>query len=129
MIIIIWRWVGQLADAFFSIIIMAATVELSSCVSGHHIYKDIWSPMVGEELGCTRHIKDPYAVAVMRASTIVRHIPRRISADASLFLQKDGSSISCKVTGQRRYSSDLLQGGLEVPCLLTFSGNSKEIAK
>ena len=27
------------------------------------------------------------------------------------------------------YSSDLLQGGLEVPYLLTFSGNSKEIAK
>ena len=58
---------------------------------------------MGEELGCTRqsdNIRDPYAVAVMKASTIVGHVPRRISAAASLFLQKDGSSISCKVTGQ-----------------------------
>ena len=83
------------------------------------MYKDT-GPVVREEFSCSRESnndKDPYAVAVMKASTIVGHIPKSISAASSLFLQKDGSSMSCKVTGQRRYSSDLSQGGLVPPCL------------
>ena len=39
----------------------------------------------------------------------------------SLFLRK-GGTISCKITGSRRYSSDLIQGGLEVPCILLLEG-------
>ncbi len=73
--------------------------------------------MLGEELGCIRegdNSSDPYAVAVMRVSAVVGHTQRRTS---SVFLQKDGSSISGKVTGPMRYSSGLLQGGLEVPRL------------
>ena len=106
--------------------------ELSSCVRGHHIYKSSWTPTLGEELDCRREAdnsSDPYVVAVIRMSAIVGYVPRRISAACSLFLQKDGSSIRSIITGSRRYSSDLPQGGLEVPCLLKFSGNAKEIAK
>ena len=33
------------------------------------------------------------------------------------------------MTGHRRYSVDLPQGGLEVPCILRFEGEAKEIAK
>ncbi len=32
-------------------------------------------------------------------------------------------TIVCQVTGCRRYSSDLVQGGLEIPCTYTFSGD------
>ena len=46
-----------------------------------------------------------------------------------MFLGKSGSSITCKVTGSRRYSSDLPQGGLEVPCTLEFKGNEVNIDK
>ena len=46
----------------------------------------------------------------------------------SLFLRR-GGSIHCKVTGSRRYSSDLPQGGLEIPCSLVFKANVKEITK
>ena len=35
----------------------------------------------------------------------------------------------CKVTGSRRYSRDLPQGGLEVPCTLKFQGSTKDIDK
>lgn len=35
----------------------------------------------------------------------------------------------CIVTGGRRYSADLPQGGLEIPCKLHFEGKSKEITK
>ena len=38
-------------------------------------------------------------------------------------------NIKCTITGSRRYSIDLPQGGLELPCLYTFSGNAKVVSK
>lgn len=35
----------------------------------------------------------------------------------------------CQITGRRRRSANLLQGGLEVPCSLTFIGTDKEVSK
>ena len=105
--------------------------EFDSCIRGHHIYKDVWTPVVDEGLNCRReegNISDPYAVAVIKSGNIVGHVPRRISAACNLFIQK-GGVIVCKVTGLRCYSSDLPQGGLEVPCRLAFHGNSKLVAK
>lgn len=43
--------------------------------------------------------------------------------------QQRGGDITCKVTGNRQYSCDLPQGGLELPCKLTFCWPNKEIAK
>ena len=37
--------------------------------------------------------------------------------------------MTCVVAGVRQYSSDLLQGGLEVPCKLSFSAPTKDIQK
>ena len=106
--------------------------EVSSVIRGHHVYKHNWSPFNGEELTCLREEdsdKDRYAVAVTKSgSGVVGHVPRRISAACALFLQK-GGSICCTVTGARKYSTDLPQGGLEVPCYLTFKGDCKLIAK
>ena len=98
------------------------TYEVESCIRGYHIYKDIWTSTVGEHLDCVREInnpEDPYAVAVIKASenTTVGHLPRKISAACTLFLRTNGI-ISCTVTGNRRYSADLPQGGLELPYLV-----------
>ena len=71
---------------------------------------------------------DPFAVAVKKNSTIVGHVPRKVSAVYSLFLRRNGS-IQCRVTGQKRYSSDLPQGGLEIPCVYTFTGVSAQVNK
>ena len=67
-----------------------------------------------------------YAVAVRKDG--IGHLPREISRACSLFLRR-GNSITCRVTGHRRYSADLPQGGLEVPCILRFEGEVKDIAK
>ena len=72
--------------------------------------------------------KDRYAVAVLKDGSIVGHLPKRISRVCSLFLLR-GGSILCTVVGGRRYSSDLVQGGLEIPCTLRFIGKPKEINK
>ena len=107
--------------------ILSDCFEMESCIRGHHIYKDIWTPVVDEELSCRReegNISDPYAVAFIKSGVIVGHVPRRISATCNLFMQR-GGAVMCKVTGLRRYSSDLPQGSLEVPCRLVFRGTSK----
>ena len=106
-------------------------VFLSSCICGYHVYNDIWTAIVGEELECAREVgnaKDRYVVSVLRGSDIVGHLPQKISRVCSLFLLR-GGTISCKVIGRRRYSVDLPQGGLEIPCKLIFRGKKKYLFK
>ena len=67
---------------------------------------------------------DAFSVAVMRNDVIVGHIPKKISSVCSIFLLH-GGSIYCRVIGSRCYSAQLPQGGLEIPCVLTFTGNVK----
>ena len=71
---------------------------------------------------------DRYAVAVLKDDVVVGHLPRHLSQILSLFLLKDGT-IDCVVIGGRRYSSDLPQGGLEIPCKLIFNGKRDDIKK
>lgn len=105
--------------------------EVPWCIRGYHIYKDIWHAAIGQHLSCRRepdNTSDRYAVAVIKDGIIIGHLPRKISKVSSLFLRR-GGSICCIVTGGRRYSADLPQGGLEIPCGLLFKGKVKEIQK
>ena len=102
-----------------------------SAVRGYHIYQDIWEAYYGELLSCSREIGnvyDPFAVCVQKDGDVVGHVPRKISAVCSLFLRRNGT-IHCKVTGSRRYSRDIVQGGLEIPCQLIFEGDKKSVGK
>ena len=60
---------------------------------------------------------------------VVGHVPRTISSVCSIFIRR-GGNIVCRITGSREYSSDLEQGGLQLPCELTFSiADSQEYKK
>ena len=104
---------------------------IDAAIRGYHIYKEIWpNPIDKERLTCEREVgnsNDPLSVAVKKLmdgnNTIVGHIPRRISPLCSVFIRR-GGSITCIVDGPRRYSADLPQGGLELPCKLLFSSPS-----
>ncbi len=112
-------------------VLMAEIFQIASCVRGYHVYKAIWNPFAGQEYTCEREEangEDPYAVAIISGGVTVGHVPRKISAACSLFLQRFGH-INCIITGSRRYSEDLPQGGLEIPCLYTLTGESKLIMK
>ena len=67
------------------------------------------------------------SVATLHGGVVVGHVARIISAACSVFIR--GGVASCKVSGARQYSADLSQGGMEVPCKLTFTAASKEIDK
>ena len=98
------------------------------CVRGYHVYQSVWLAVVGEQLACAReptNTSDVHAVAVLKSGTIIGHLPRKISTLCSIFLRR-GGSIHCVVTGRRRYSSDLPQGGMEIPCSLHFKGAAKD---
>ena len=45
------------------------------------------------------------------------------------FSVKEKEVTECKVRGSKRYSYDLPQAGLEIPCTLTFSGDQSKIVK
>lgn len=98
-------------------------------IQGYHIYKEVWDAEVDEELLCEREVgnrSDTFAVAVKKGAVTVGHVPQNISSICSIFIRR-GGNIKCRVTGTRQYSSDLPQGGLELPCNLTFSmDNDKE---
>ena len=96
-----------------------------TCVRGYHVYQDVWVPVMDEMFSCFRedgNPHDPFAMKVTKAGITVGHLPNKISSTCSLFIL-DGGSISCKVMNpHRRYSSDLVQGGLEIPCTITLQG-------
>ena len=68
-----------------------------------------------------------YAVAVKKGSVVVGHVPRNISAVCSLFLRT--GTIIATLRNSCQYSSSLLQGGLEVSCMLRFCREVKNIDK
>ena len=57
------------------------TFQVDSCIQGYHVFESIWNPTTGEELNCVRertNTEDPYAVAVIRRSAVVGHVPRNM---------------------------------------------------
>ena len=77
----------------------------------------------------TRNTHDPLAVKVVKSGSIVGHLPKKISSTCSLFIRR-GGVITCKITDpQKRYLTDLEQGGLKIPCSLLFQGDLELLEK
>ena len=73
------------------------THVVESCVRGFHVYQDIWTPTTGEHLSCQMEDSnafDPYAVAIRKNANVIGHVPWKISAACSLFIQR-GGTLTC----------------------------------
>ena len=55
---------------------------------------------------------------------LVGHLPKEISRHCHYFTVHEGK-ICGEVSGPRQYSHALERGGLEIPCILTFTGPCK----
>ena len=76
--------------------------------------------LLEKTLACEREPRnehDRYAVAVKKDGQIIGHLPRIVSRVCSLFMRR-GGSIHCTVSGTRRFSTDLPQGGMGFPAFL-----------
>ena len=105
---------------------VVAEFNLSCAVRGHHVYKDIWTPFVNEELTVvceSGNIHNPDAVSVMKGGTIVGHMPRSLSRVVWFYISH-GGTVKCIITGHRKFGV-----GLEVPCIYEFKGHKRIINK
>ena len=62
-------------------------VEFRSVVRGYHVYRSVWTPVLGELLYTEQELANPedrYIMSVLKSSTIVGHIPREICIKALL---------------------------------------------
>lgn len=97
-----------------------------SVVRGHHVYKSVWTPVIGEELYLEpeeSNEHDEYAVAVRKDGETIGHVPRSFSRISWYFLKHAGE-IRCVITGKRKHGL-----GLEVACTYTFVGSAWLIQK
>ena len=108
----------------------ARSFRIESSVRGHHIYKELWTPFIGEELQTAQEPEnghDPFAVAVLKEGVIVGHVPRDISRVCWYFLERN-NTITCRITDKRQRSS-VSGKGLEVPCIFMFTGKPIHVDK
>ena len=93
--------------------------EFKCYITGHHVYKDIWTTVAQEELHCEIEPTNPYdrhAIKVMKGDTIVGHIPKSISKICS-FILLSGGYMKLRVTRRRENKRG---NGLEVPCTISI---------
>jgi len=99
---------------------MPLNKEFESAVRGFHYYKRYWSPRLEEELFCSHEEDnvDVFAMKVTDLSGNIRgHLPQEI-ARITKFLLDRGARVSLILTSDRYRRSPLVQGGLEIPCLV-----------
>lgn len=57
------------------------TFDKESIVTGHHVFKNVWTPYVGELSSAQERENqhDRYAVSVKKREELVGHMPTRLS--------------------------------------------------
>ena len=85
-----------------------------------------WKPEEREILECLHEENNPYDVFSIKVcksnntQSVVRHRPVEISRITKFILQRY-ARVQATVTGKHYRRSPLIQGGLEVPCLVTVT--------
>ena len=102
------------------------TFTFNSVTTGHHIYKDNWTPALNERIVCEREPENPhdrFAVCLRKEGHVVGHIPRSISKPCSYVLAT-GGTIYATVSGKRENAGD---NGLVVPVVYHVKGPHKHM--
>ena len=67
---------------------MTIRIEVETVIIGYHVYKEIWTAMLGEVLTCRRetdNFHNQFAVMVMKESDIARSV--KVTTMLKIFLQ------------------------------------------
>ena len=72
----------------------------SSVVRGHHVYKNVWTPLLANDYSYADRIMNDHAVSVVKAEAIVGHVPREMSCTFWHFIMH-GGSVGCEIMGWR----------------------------
>lgn len=95
--------------------------SFTAAVRGYHYYRRFWKPVEGEKLKCmyeANNAFDRFAIKVVKINgETVGHLPREISRITKFFLDR-GASIEIELTSKHYRRSPLVQGGIEIACLV-----------
>ena len=116
-------------------ILLVKEYDLKTHIKGYHAYMTKWTPKNGEILKVQLEPKneyDKYAVEVQRCGDVVEHCSKERSARftkiVSYFLRASNENCcGVEVTGKRVNLGD--GEGLQIPCILHFSGEAKFVSK
>ena len=115
-------------------IILEREFSAACCIRSYRIYNWAqWTAEIGSiltsepEKGPGTLVEDRYAIAIISNNQTVGHVPKFLSKLTFFFL-KHGVMLTVKVTGERRYSFDLPQGGMEIPAEFIYKSEKKELS-
>ena len=100
-------------------------IEFTAAVRGYHFYRRYWQPQPSQKLDCFYEEDnpfDPFAIKVCEIgkNITVGHLPREISRATKFFIDR-GAAITLTLTSEHYRRSPLVQGGMEIPCVVTAS--------
>lgn len=109
-------------------------IKFSTNIRGHHVYKNIWTPIIGESLVCKEDKRveaqelDKNAIGTYKLmdgnETLVGHLPIELSKLISFFIEIGDNHVNATVTGKRKREI-----GLSVPAKFICFTSSKSYAK
>ena len=115
-------------------IILEREFSAAFCIRGYHIYNWAqWTAEIGSILTSEPEkspgalVEDRYAIAIISNNQTVGHVPKFLSKLTFFFL-KHGGTLTVKVMGERRYSFDLAQGGMEIPAEFIYKSQKKKLS-
>jgi len=98
--------------------------KFESVAHGHHVYKNVWKPVVSEKVMCKHDTReeaklyDEFSVGIYRLSTsssqeqeLVGHLPTELSSLLCKFLFCEGCSLEFSLTGARFLEDRLVVTG------------------
>ena len=106
------------------------TVEC--CVRGHHIYQFEWDAKIGKELNVRQEtrpaalVRNEYVMVLKFNDVSVGHVAKFLSK-IYYFHQKHRGTTIARITGERQYSEDLGQGGMELPAKYIFGSTDEDM--
>ena len=115
------------------LIILTTCLQIQTYIKRHHVYKDIWTPEIGEQLKVRiepDNCVDKYAVCVEKDKKVDGHLKKGGSGKFAkiifYFLRSDPySSCIATISGKR---CNLKDGeGLQVPCKLDMTGQQQYV--
>ena len=98
------------------------TLELPAAVRGYHVYRASWQPRENDVLQCYHergNSWDSFAIKTCKRNSeiAVGHLPMELSK-LSKFLIDRGALVEAELSSTNYRRSPLVQGGLEIPCII-----------
>ena len=101
--------------------------QFTAAVRGFHVYRATWNPELNEKLICNFEPGNEFDRFAIQARSLrdgvqvtVGHLPREISRPTKFLLDRE-TEATASLIGTHYRRSPLIQGGLEIPCVVTVT--------